>query len=153
MSGAHRGRIQSRPDTLVQKRIREFPGQSFAEHNEKLLCQACNKYIQAAKGTVKRHLGLDNKQRNATNNGKQHKDKLSIWHESRRVPVDYSNIKSGWVSSALVTGLNASQTANLAKNFFGKFPVENSGTIPVYVQGLFVYKSHSPYFLGRTFYV
>ena len=58
-SKAHQGRdLQERKHPLVQKRLKDYPDETFQDRgNGKLYCQACNKSLGAEVSTVKRHLG------------------------------------------------------------------------------------------------
>ena len=42
---------------LIEKRIQQWPQQSFVEEDDRLCCQACKAHVHVAATTVKRHLG------------------------------------------------------------------------------------------------
>ena len=84
------------------------------------------------------YTGLDATQKGKSNNGGRHAVNLRKWKERNDGGlIDYSNVRSGWIISCTGNGLNGAQTANVASDFFGKFPIENGGTIPRSEQGLF----------------
>eukprot|EP01084_Bolivina_argentea_P171532 297180_1 len=141
-SRAHQGRDLQHAKTWPERRIEQYPNESFTVKSGKLYCQCCGRYIDAIKSsTVKRHLGLDAKQAANTNNGDKHKTKLQKWlnpneNDDNNIHEDFSQIKYVWIKYSMCNGLNASQTAGMAKDFFGEMKVENSSTIPTYVSGV-----------------
>ena len=74
-----------------------------------------------------------------TNKGTEHAENEKRWQrkDNGGLLTDYSDVRSGWLLTSLCNGLNGSQTANQAKDFFGKYPIENGGTIPITEDGLF----------------
>ena len=73
-SMAAQGRDLNIVKDLLDKRIEQFPDQSFVKRNGKLFCQACNKKVAHKRKTAAlRHCGLDEKQaKEGTNNGRDH---------------------------------------------------------------------------------
>ena len=92
------------------------------------------------------YTGLDATQRDRSNNGGRHATKLRQWQEwNQGGLIDYSNVKSGWIVACACNGLNDTQTANVASDFFGKFSVEDGANSPTSEQGLFALVQHPHY--------
>ena len=102
------------------------------------------------KSTCDRHLGIDQRQRGNTNNGAIHRRNLRIWTANQNGnPVangdgdngqpDYDNLRSGFILICMKAGCNAAQTAFIAKELFGSYPMQNSGTVPQTKSGMYLH--------------
>ena len=126
---AHQGRDLRRVDDRIDQRIIQFPNQSFSRSHHQLLCQACNRYLDyTRKNSIDRHLGLDGRQNNNSNTGSQHKRNYDRWMR-RDQTVDYTNVGDAWIKICMKHGVNASQSAALAREFFALYPIDNSAAI------------------------
>ena len=106
--------------------------------------------------TCKRHVGADEKQNpekdedgenddadgeekkagTKSNSGKVHRQNLEAWLARDEEPVDYSGIGDHWVLTTMMNGCNATMSANIARDFFSKYPMDNSNTIPISAGGM-----------------
>ena len=137
-SRGHSGRDLRRAEDIIDSRLAQFPNQSFAKIGGKLTCQACNKYLDhTRKSLIQRHCGLDERQNVNTNKGSVHRNKLQEWNDGGDEQVDYSDIRSGFVMCCMMNGVNAQQTAGIAKDFFGRYHMDNSATIPSDADGMY----------------
>ena len=68
-SRAHQGRNLRNTKDLIDKRLKQYPNQSFYRNGTELHCHACQKKVSPDSTSIKRHLGLDKKQAGNSNKG------------------------------------------------------------------------------------
>ena len=134
---AHQGRDLRRVDDIIDQRISQNPNQSFTRSHHQLLCQACNRYLDyTRKNSIDRHLGLDSRQNGNSNTGAQHRKNYARWR-SRPQDVDYTDVGDAWIKICMKHGINACQSAALAREFFSSYPVDNAAAITTNSAGLY----------------
>ena len=109
-SQAPQGRNLMQVNTLLDKRLQEYPNQSFTKYQNKLLCQACNVFIDFTRNsTCKRHCGLDQRQAARSNTGSDHKRKLREWQNPDPIQANVrpTSARSTWILGNVLAGTNA----------------------------------------------
>ena len=145
-SRAHNGRAHSRRETLVDKRIRQWPNESFSNLHGMSCCQTCKKLVSHDTTTVKRHVGQEvvrrpsAASRGRSNNGEDHIEKLQIWNADRaagKVP-NCNDLKKDYVETAMLSNMTMTQTAKMSE-LFVRYEAPMSGSLPTTRQGLCLY--------------
>ena len=125
-------------NTLLYKRIREYPNQSFTKCQNKLSWQACNAFIDFTRNsTRKRHCGLDQRQAARSNAGSEHKRKLRAWQNPDLVQANVrpvTSARSTWILGNVLAGTNANQCAFSADYYFSRHPTPQYQTHPQFQQ-------------------
>ena len=107
--------IKPAPQSLLDKRIKQYPNQSFEKRDDKMWCRCCNKFVNFTESsTTKKHV----------EKCQDHKDKLIEWQKDRNARKNGSNKEQVGIIDSF---RNATSKADVARASIVAATIANIG--------------------------